>query len=461
MPRQAALLFAVRALVGGAVLAAAAGIAVALVSSRPMPEERAAGDDAKRVAVVTSFDAPIGRRWRGYGTVASLSSADVPARVEATIVALGPRYRAGERVARGDLLLQLDDSDFLRQLQMAEQAIAVLDAQLELLVVEEETTRDALRIAEDQLALAEADLVRAEDALAAGAAVEREVDGFRQSVLAAKRAVLLAREAARKVPSRRLALEAERASQQNARDLARTSLERCRITSPIDGIVQLAELRVGEIVRPGDRIARVVDPRFLEVQLVFPSTARESIAIGDRVVVTPERARSEPVELTIDRIAPEDDVATRTVRAFAEISIEGDPSAPRMTPVEGQAASGAAPALAPGVFVAAEVETAADRLRTLVPRRALNEGRIRVVRDGRVQSLQVTVDFHVTGVPPDAPVADTEWAVLRESLPPGTQIVLDGSRQLREGSAVVAVVAQRGDAAVLARPIVTPAGVVK
>lgn len=461
MSRHAALLFAVRALVGGAVLAAAAGITVALVSSRPTPEARTAEDDAKRVAVVPSFDAPIGRRWRGYGTVASLASADVPARVEATVVALGPSYRAGERVARGDLLLQLDESDFLRQLRMAEQALAVIDAQLALLVVDEETMRDALGIAENQLALSEADLARAEAALADGAAMAREVDGFRQAVLNAQRAVLIAREATRKVPSRRLALEAERAAQVNAKELARTSLERCRIESPIDGLLQRADVRPGEIVRVGNSVARVVDPRDLEVQLVFPATARESIAIGDRVVVTPERTGSEPVELSIRRIAPEDDVTTRTVRAFAEIAIEGDPGARRAAPIEGRAAPQPVPALAPGVFVAAELETAADRPRTIVPRRALNEGRIRIVRDGRVQSQQVTVDFHVTGTPPEAPVADTEWAVLRESLPPGTQVVLDGSRQLREGSTVVAVVAQRGDAAAFARPIVTPAGVVK
>lgn len=455
-PRPAIPFLIVRVVVGLTALAAAIGITTALVATRPEPDERAPGEEARRITVVESFDAPVGRRWSGYGTVKARSSSDVPARVEATVVALGPEYRTGEPVARGTLLLELDQDDFRRQLQMAEQAIASLDAQIALLDIDVETIRETVEIGESELALAEADLRRSERAFADGAAMEREVDRQRQSVLQARRALVSMREIERKLAPRRLALAAERAGQESIRELAQLSLDRCRIESPIDGLLQMADIRVGEIVRVGTRVARVVDPRDLEIEIFFPSRARDSVGVGDRVIVTPERSDAVPLELSVVRVAPEDDAAGRSLRLYVETSADPKamaPARPSETPREaGIATLEPGFPLAPGVFVAAEVEGATDRPRTLIPRRSLSEGRIMEVVEGRVHNRQVTVDFYLTGSPEGAPVDDREWAALREQLPVGTKIVLDGSRQLREGSPVTPVLARRGESTELARP---------
>ena len=399
-----------------------AGVAVFafLVRTRPVPESAGAGEGARRVVTVTAFESPVGRQWLGYGTVRAVDTADVPARVAATVASLGEAYDVGRTVKAGETLVMLDDADFRRQLEMAETALASLAAERAALEVDERTLRETLALTDEDLALAKTELERVRSAIAAEAAVARELDRARQIVLIAERASLAAREGLAKLPVRRQALEAEEARQRASRELARLGVERCTITSPLDGFVQKAPLEIGESVAPGVEIARVVSLARLEVPILLPATARATVRPGDRVRLVPDRSGAEPVEGTVERIAPEDDATTRTMSVFVA------------------APTGAG--LAPGTFVTGEVIAAGETVRTLVPRRSVNDGKILLVREGKIESHEVDVEFTVSGGLLDAPVTDREWLVLRESLPAGTLVVLDASqRQLSDGLAVVSV----------------------
>lgn len=391
-----------------------------LVRTRPVPESAGEGDAARRVVTVAALEAPVGRQWLGYGTVRPVDAADVPARVAATVASLGPGYEIGHSVQAGEVLVRLDDADFRRQLEISETILAGLAAERAALEVDERTLRETATLVEEDLEIARAELERAKAAVAAEAAVAREVDRARQLVLIAERAALSAREGLAKLPVRRQALDAEEARQRASRELSRLNLERCAIASPLDGIVQSAPLEIGESVAPGVAIARVVSLARLEVPILLPATARASVRVGDRVRLVPDRAGAEPVEGTVERIAPEDDATTRTMSVFVA------------------APTGAG--LAPGTFVTGEVIAAGGTVRTLVPRRSVNDGKILLVREGKIESHEVDVEFTVSGGLLDAPVTDREWLVLRESLPAGTLIVLDASqRQLSDGLAVVSV----------------------
>jgi multidrug efflux pump subunit AcrA (membrane-fusion protein) len=210
------------------------------------------------------------------------------------------------------------------------------------------------------------------------------------------------------------------------RELAQLALERSVIRSPIAGTIQVAQLDVGEMAAPGVVVARVVDPSSIEVPVLLPALARDFVRPGNRVLLRADRAGAQPVEAHITRVAPEDDPATRTMTVYAE-------------------APGSAQ-LAPGVFVEAEVSSSGDQPRTLVPRRAVSGGRIVVVRDGVAHQQSVEVEFTITGALAPA-LPDTEWVVLREALPSGTLVVLDGSRRIVEGAPVQAVRAGDADSA--------------
>ncbi len=415
----------VRTLVGIAALAIGIAITWALVRTRPEPAARPPAAEAIPVAVVQTLDAPVGRRWKGYGTVRAINSADVPARVGATVESLADSYREGTRVDKGELLLVLDDSDFRRQLQITDEALAAIDAQLALLAIDETTATDSVKLAEDDARFAHADIERAESARRDLALNDREVDRLRQIAIAADRSLIMARETRQKLPARKLLLNAERARQVSLKELAQLNVDRCRIESPLVGVVQIADREIGEMVQSGARVARVVGLDKLEVEILLPASARESLRLGDIASILPDRAEARPFEARISRIAPEDDPLTRTMSAYAEISpTPNSESRPRA-------------GLSPGLFVTAEIACAATGVRTLVPRRSINEGHVLLVEGGRVHLHEIAVDFYLTGAPEGAPIDDREWAALRTALPAGTIVVLDGSRRLSDGARVV------------------------
>jgi HlyD family secretion protein len=405
-----------RVVVCAVLLAAAGAVATFLVATKPEAAESNRANQLRKATVVEALAMPVGRRIRGYGSARALKSADVPARVSATIDELGPLYREGECVKAGELLVKLDETDFRRQVEMASQSIEAIDAQLAILAVDERTAVEAVRLAEADAAIANAEVRRAEEAARDGAANEREVDRVRQAAIAAERAVIMARESSEKMAPRRASLLADRSRQDAIRRQANDALERCTIRSPMDGILQAAEKEVGEMVAAGTAVARVVDPTRIEVPALLPASARPLIAVGNTVLLSPDRAGAEPIEATLTRVSPEDDPSTRTFAVFIEIA--------------------ATDAVAPGTFLEVSVVCPAHEPRTVLPRRAVSEGRTYVVRDGRVHVTQVDIEFGLTGLQPQTGLPDSEWVVLRDALPHGTKVVLDASRQIPDGTAI-------------------------
>jgi RND family efflux transporter MFP subunit len=416
--RNIPLMVLSRAVLSIALIAVAVLIAGWLVGTKPEAAESDAANRLRSVVVVDVIDAPVGRRLRAYGSARALLSADVPARVSATVTGLGERYGEGERVAKDEVLLRLDDTDFRHQLEITRQTIDAVDAQLAILVVDERTIAESLVLAEADARLVRADVERAEAALREGAAKEREVDRLRQALIAADRALVMAREARDKVEPRRLALRAERARLEASREVAQDAVDRSVIRSPMDGVLQHADKEIGEMVAMGAPIARVVDPTRLEVPLLLPASARPLVAVGQPVLLMPDRAGASVIDARVTRVAPEDDAVTRTFAVFAEIE--------------------ASEAIAPGTFVEASILCDAGAPRTVLPRRSVSEGRVYVVREGRVHITPVEVEFALTGLKPETGLPDSEWLVLREPLPTGSKVVLDASRQIPDGTAIAA-----------------------
>ena len=422
-PRVHILPILTRAVISVAFIAAGVAVFSWLYWTRAQPPASDPSATGRlRLLVSEPLELDVGRRFRAFGQARARNAADVPARVTAPVVKLHPNYREGATVAAGEPLITLDDSDFQRQLSIAEESIKAIDAQLSILDLDRSSLARALELSEEDARLAKDDLDRVRRAAEQDAAVAREVDRARGAAIGAERAVISARDASEKLPFRRTALIADRARQEAARDIAKLSLERSTIVSPLAGVLQVADLDVGEMAAPGVRVARVVDVSEIEIPILLPAGARRFVVVGDRALLRADRAGADPIEARIARIAPEDDSATRTMTVYAE-------------------AAGSAE-LAPGAFLEAEVSARADHPRTVVPRRAVSGGRINTVQDGMVRGFAVVVEFAFTGTPfsVQAPrLPDTEWIVLADPLPAGTLVVLDGSRRLREGAPVTAI----------------------
>jgi len=410
---------AFRSIVCLALLAVGGGAIAALVASKPEAARNPQAAAPQRVSVLEVRPLEIERFVRGYGTARALDSADVPARVGAVVESISPKFAPGSRVAKGDTLITLDRSDFLEQVTMAEQAIRALDSQAALLDAQERAALASAELARADRDLAATDLARVEKAAADGAAQPREVDRARQALIAASRAAVIAEDAVAQIAPRRASLAAERASNQSTLELARLSADRCTVVAPIDGVVQTADLEVGESVAPGQKIARIVNLEKIEIPLRIPASSRALAPVGAKAAVT-ARADGRVFAGTVARVAPEDDPNSRTATVFIEIAQSAD-----RTDV-----------LAPGAFVEAKILTGGSAPRIAVPRRAIRDESIAVVESGRVRMRRISIDFPFAGTPDGAELADIDWAVLADELAPGTLVVIDGSRSLVEGQVI-------------------------
>lgn len=410
---------AFRSIVCVVLLAAGGGAIAALVASKPEAARNPQAAAPQRVSVLEVRPLEIERFVRGYGTARALDSADVPARVGAVVESISPKFAPGSRVAKGDTLITLDRSDFLEQVTMAEQAIRALDSQAALLDAQERAALASAELARADRDLAATDLARVEKAAADGAAQPREVDRARQALIAASRAAVIAEDAVAQIAPRRASLAAERASNQSTLELARLSADRCTVVAPIDGVVQTADLEVGESVAPGQKIARIVNLEKIEIPLRIPASSRALAPVGAKAAVT-ARADGRVFAGTVARVAPEDDPNSRTATVFIEIAQSAD-----RTDV-----------LAPGAFVEAKILTGGSAPRIAVPRRAIRDESIAVVESGRVRMRRISIDFPFAGTPDGAELADIDWAVLADELAPGTLVVIDGSRSLVEGQVI-------------------------
>lgn len=403
-----------------------------LWATRPVLSGSDRLDAGQPVLVFEPRPVPVRRQWSGYGTAQALNDAAVPARVAATVIERPERIRPGASVVAGEMLARLDDSDFRRQSESASSSLAEIEAQLQRLDVEAAAWSERTTLATEDARLAEADLERVRAAAEREAAKVREVEAAQQRVIAAQRQAVATREELDKIPARRAGLHALREAQRSQLRLAQQAIDRCTIVSPIAGVIAEVDVELGESVAPGQRVARIVALDRIEVPLRLPATARADLAVGDDVTLFEEgrgwsdvgrRGAGRTWHATIARLAPDDDPTTRTMTAFAVLDQEADSPA----------------ALAPGRFVEGVAVSSHDAPRVVIPRRSVRSDRVSVVRDGRLERREVIPDFTIRASVPELGLPDLDWIVLREALPEGELVVVDGSRSPAEGVKVVPV----------------------
>jgi multidrug efflux pump subunit AcrA (membrane-fusion protein) len=413
-PRPSRLDLVRRASLSMGIVLGAIVIVIWMVRTRPVASTKQPDERPVPIAVMEVSPMPAVRGIRGYGTVRALESADVAARVEGVVVALGPGVREGMRVEKGAVLVELDGDDARRQLQAALQSLAALRAQKQGLDIEERALADSLRLATEELTLAREEVARVEAAFADGVALQRELDRARTAALAADRGLSMAREALEMIGPRRETLAAQGEAQSEAAERARLSVERSTIVAPIAGILQSLPVEPGETVAPGRVVARIVEPSRLEVPIALPASSRGALAVGQRVQVV--EASGALVEGSITRLSPEDDPVVRTLVAWAEVP----------------GGSG----LVPGSFVEATVLAPDATPRTVVPRRSVRNDRLLLVEDGRVRWQPVRTAYAIRRAQPQTGLDDVEWLALEEPLPHGTLVVLDAARRIEVGARV-------------------------
>lgn len=429
-PAAKTIAFTVRTLVGLVLLISAASLMAFLIATKPKVSKSDLDELSVAVQVMRVEPVQVARQWRGYGTTQTKDSADVPARIGATVITVPADIEVGKVVSKGQTIAELDPADFSNALEAAEKRIAEAKAVILQLDTEKKSLSDRLELEQQVIQLAKDDYQRQVDRLETGSASPTDVDRAKRAVLVAELGAKLIKQNLDAIPSRMAGVEAQQAAATADRDTAKANLARTTITSPIDGIIEMLDIEVGENLAPGQRVARIIDPRVIELPLQLPASARSYIQTGNAATLTTRSHPDDcpPWNATITRLGVTNN-PTRTFTAFAEVDQSQIPLR--------NFAEGTGPyKLGAGAFTLAKLDTAEPEQQTILPARAIQEGRIRTVIDGKVVGQNVKVAFELEDAFPQFGVKDTQWVVLKEPLPQGTLVVLSASMTILDGQRV-------------------------
>lgn len=231
----------------------------------------------------------------------------------------------GAAVKKGELLVELDDTEYQLDLKAAQANL--LRAERDLADLTEPTRPEEIRRlkaavlqAEAQRDFARAEVQRAERLIATQAVSKTELERLRTAAREAEAAVEQAQatlEEAEKGPTdAEIAVKQAAVAQAQAQvDRAQWKLDRCRIVAPYDAVITDRFVDQGDRVTamPRVEIMELMDIHILSAQVSVPERYLGAIEIGDVAEVWPE-TMSEPVPGAVGRINHKVDPLTRTFR---------------------------------------------------------------------------------------------------------------------------------------------------
>ena len=192
------------------------------------------------VATVEQKDVPVYGEW--IGTLAGQVNADVKAQVSGYL--LTRKYKEGSYVRKGQLLFEIDPRPFQAALDQTKGQLAQAQAQLD-------QDQAQLAAAEANQLKSQLDVEKYGPLAKADAVSKQDFDNATQTDLANKAKV---QEAEAAIAAAKAQIEASKAAVETA------TINRgfTRVTSPIDGVVGIAQAQVGECLHQPKRSSRAV-----------------------------------------------------------------------------------------------------------------------------------------------------------------------------------------------------------
>lgn len=396
------MVFIPRIVVIVALLAISGGIAMAMIASRGESEMKPPASSAIVVRTIESVHRPANRIWSGYGTARTMGSADLVAEVAGRVTQRPVSIESGRSVRSGDLIVRLDDSDYINALDAARQAVKSLEAQIGGLSIETEQMQNQVGFVGQEIEAAKRDLARVDEAIAQGAGSAGERDVKLASMLRSQREQSVLQQQLDLIPSRRARLEAELSLQRANERIATENVERSSIRAPFAGELQSVSYREGDWVGLGMSVARLVDLTRLEIPLKVPASASSWVKAGDDVHLWISQPGGEPDQIgQVTRIAPEANSASRTMTVYVEVRQDASSTT----------------RLLPGQFVHGRVITKDPHDRVILPRRAVQSNHVFVANkndDGVrvIEVMPVKVAYSFESMMPEIDPVETQWVAL-------------------------------------------------
>lgn len=348
-----------------------------LADAPRVPESR---ERVFAVNVVRAEPATVTPVLSAFGTVQSRRELEIRAALGGTLIELSEDFEDGGQVQAGQVLARIDPADIQAVLDRVQSDIS--DAEAEAREAERAVglATDELAAARDQAELRERALVRQQDLVTRNVGTAAAVETAELAASAARQAVLGARQALAQAEARvdqaatRLA-RARIAQAEGERRLADTVLR-----AGFDGTLSEVSVVEGRRVSENEQLARLIDPKALEVAF------RVSTQAFARLLDDSGDVRAAPVTAVLD-VYGTNLVARGTLSRVGAAVGDGQTGRLLFARLE------AAPGFRPGDFVTVEIEEGALENVVRLPATAVNAaGEVLVLGSGeRLETVAVEV----------------------------------------------------------------------
>jgi RND family efflux transporter MFP subunit len=381
-------------------------------------EETAANQPvAIDVTTAAAVKRELPRFFEASGSLAGDQQTDVAPQTSGKVVAVG--VDIGSPVRRGQMLVQLDDSELKLRVDQAVaqlgQAKAAVRQAEEKIGLRSGQAFDPNRVAEVAAAkvaldLAQKNLVRAEKLIESGDVSRSFYDEQRSRRDQLKEQYDVAVAQARQNYA---GVDVSRTNVANAEAqlaLARKNLSYAVIPAPIDGFVTERTADLGEYVSPQQKVVTIVRINPLRIRIDIPEQSIPEVKVGQSVSITTSAWPDRNFSGRVARIAPNVSATSRTLTVEAEI----------------ENSSGA---LKPGQFATVRILQERAEPAVLVPARA-------VVTEAGVSRLYVIKDGHAEQRVVQTGQTEGDLIEIRSGVAADEQVATSNVEQLSDGVGV-------------------------
>ena len=277
-----------------------------LVNTRPEQEAAKIQERVWRVEVERVEPRRLAPELTLYGRVETPDLLKLAASGQARVAEVA--VRDGDRVREGQLLVRLDERDFLPGLHQAKADIAQLQAEIQSEKIRFESDRVALEQEQTLLSLATDGLERARRLTKQRVGSETDLDKAEESLARQTLAVSSKEMGIDDHPARLAALEARLQGAQARLVDIELDFERSTAKAPFDGIVAGVEVTVGDQVKQNTALVRLYALDRLEVRARIPAPYQAEISAALATGVSLEASAdlgNVRIPLRLDRIAGE------------------------------------------------------------------------------------------------------------------------------------------------------------
>jgi membrane fusion protein (multidrug efflux system) len=317
------------------------------------------------------------------GSLRSKSMVDVKAEVAGRVIAM--HFEEGDQVHQGQVLGEIDPTNYQLTLDQAKAALLVAEA--------------GLGRAQVGLDHALRERQRADNLLRTGGITERDHQAALTAVKEAEAQVKLS--------------EAQCGQAHAAISVAEKARRDCAVVAPEDGRVQRKYIDTGSLASPGAPLYNIVDNSRLELECNVPASHLSGIRLGQRVTFTTPTFGERRFEGAVAAVNPIVESDNRSVKVSVRISNPADE-------------------LLSGMFARGGIDIRRQTSVPVVPRIALiaesdaaEKGSLYVIEEGKARRRSVQVG----GIQ-----QDRVW--VQEGIRPGDWVIIEIGPNLKDGTPV-------------------------